>query len=364
MRCHYFQLRMGRKMIRWRANYRKLYRLLFMLLLSLSFCAAAEKLGQQQLRGNETQLANEMAEFIIKVSHARHPSGTVKRFNQAKSLGCFDGQFIVNDSLPESLKVGVFAESTKYSAIARFANASTLDDSEKDLRGLSVRISGITGQPLWGEHGKQDFITNSYPVLFAASPEEFYDFIQAQFDDSILSFFLNPFDSHLNALMILLQARDRPNSPFDIQFWSTTAFRFGPEEQAVKYSFKPCSNYQSPEPETYSSDYLSAAMQTHLSNANVCFDFMVQLQKDPETMPIEDPSIEWLEEDSTFIPLAKLIIENQDFRSEQSMAQCEAMTFNPWQSIAEHQPLGRLNLVRLLIYQKLAEFRRKENTGY
>jgi hypothetical protein len=91
---------------------------------------------------------------------------------------------------------------------------------------------------------------------------------------------------------------------------------------------------------------------------------MVQLQKDPETMPIEDPSIEWLEEDSTFIPLAKLIIENQDFRSEQSMAQCEAMTFNPWQSIAEHQPLGRLNLVRLLIYQKLAEFRKQQNKKY
>lgn len=350
---------MGRMMSRWQARFIKLIKLSFAFLLFLSFCSGAQKLGEQQLQGNEAQLANEMAEFIIKVSQARHPSGIVKRFNQAKSLGCFDGQFIVNDDLPDSLKVGIFAQPNAYSATARFANASTLDDSEKDLRGLSVRVSGIDGQAIWGKQGKQDFITNSYPVLFAASPEEFYDFIQAQFDDSILSYFLNPFDSHLNALFILLQARDRPNSPFDIQFWSTTAFRFGPEEQAVKYSFKPCSNYQSPEPETYSSDYLSAAMQTHLSNANVCFDFIVQLQKDPETMPIEDPSIEWLEEDSAFIPLAKLIIENQDFRSEQSMAQCEAMTFNPWQSIAEHQPLGRLNLVRLLIYQKLAEFRRQ-----
>lgn len=339
-------------------------KLYFVVFLFFSFGSGAQQLGEQQLQGNEAHLANEMAEFIIKVSQVRHPSGVVKRFNQAKSLGCFEGEFIINESIPDALKVGVFAQPSTYSASARFANASTQDDSEKDLRGLSVRVSGIQGQPIWGEQGKQDFITNSHPVLFAASPEEFYAFIQAQFDDSILSYFLNPFDSHVNALVILLQARDRPSSPFDIQFWSTTAFRFGPEQQAVKYSFKPCSNYQSPEPETYSSDYLSAAMQTHLSNANVCFDFMVQLQKDPVSMPVEDPSVEWDEEDSAFIPLAKLIIENQDFRSEQAMAKCEEMTFNPWQSIAEHQPLGRLNLVRLLIYQKLAEFRQQKSTEY
>lgn len=359
-----FNSKMDRMMIRKPNSGMTKMKLSFLLLLSLPFGAVTQHLGQQQLQGNEGPLANEMAEFIIKVSQARHPSGTIKRFNQAKSLGCFDGQFIVNDDLPDSFKVGIFAQPNTYSATARFANASTLDDSEKDLRGLSVRVSGFDGQAIWGEQGKQDFITNSYPVLFAASPEEFYDFIQAQFEDSILSYFLNPFDSHLNALFILLQARDRPNSPFDIQFWSTTAFRFGAEEQAIKYSFKPCSSYQSPEPETYGSDYLSAAMQTHLTNANVCFDFMVQLQKDPENMPIEDPYVEWKEEESAFIPLAKLIIEDQDFRSEQSMAKCEAMTFNPWQSIAEHQPLGRLNIVRLLIYQKLAEFRQQRSSEY
>lgn len=337
-------------------------RILFVLLVSVAHSSTVigQELGQEQLKGNESELAVEMADFITKVSQSRHPTGTIKRFNQAKSLGCFNGQFSIKDDLPQALRVGIFKHSTTYDAMARFANASTQSDADKDLRGLSVSVFGVKEPTIWGEQGKQDFITNSHPVLFASSPEEFYQFIQAQYDDSIISFFLNPFDSHLNALKILLQARERPTSPFDIQFWSTTAFRFGDNNKAVKYSFKPCSGYQSPEPKEYTKDYLSDAMQTHLSNANVCFDFMVQFQNDPVDMPIEDPSVNWDESDSPFITLAQLTIEQQDFRSDSAIAECEKKTFNPWQSLAQHKPLGRLNLVRLLIYQQLANLRQQQ----
>lgn len=317
----------------------------------------AQQLGQETLQGNEQELANDLVHLIKKVSLKRDPQGPIQRLNQSKSQGCFLGTFRVLDNIPHRLKHGMFSKPNVYPMYARFANASTQDDSEQDLRGLSLRVENVEGEMIWGQQGKQDFLMNSYPVLFAESPEVFYDFIQAQVDDGILGFFLNPFDSHYQALAILLSARDRPNSLFDIRYWSTTAFRLGPEQQAVKYSVTPCSSFTSSEPNEYSANYLKTAMSSHLANTDVCFDFALQMQTDPLEMPIEDPTVEWDENESPFIDVAKISIQDQDFMSPQAMSQCEAASFNPWQSLIEHKPLGRINRVRRLVYEALAELR-------
>lgn len=317
----------------------------------------AQQLGQETLQGNEQALANDLVRLIKQVSLKRDPAGPIMRLNQSKSQGCFIGSFRVLEDIPKRLQHGLFSTPNTYPTYARFANASTQGDSEKDLRGLSLRVENIEGEVIWGQQGRQDFLMNSHPVLFAESPEVFYDFIQAQFDDAVLGFFLNPFDSHYRALAILLRARDRPNSLFDIRYWSTTAFRLGPDQQAVKYSVTPCSSYTSPEPSEYSANYLQTAMATHLAKADACFDFKIQIQTDPQEMPIEDPTVDWQESESSFIDVAKIIIQDQDFMSAQAMSQCEAASFNPWQSLIEHKPLGRVNKVRLMAYEALAELR-------
>lgn len=318
-------------------------------------------LGEQTLLGNEDALASEMSSLIKQVTRTRAEKGPIKRFNQAKSLGCFSGNFTVMDDMPEQFKQGLFSEPRTFPAFMRFANASTVDDADKDLRGLSIRVSEINAQTIWGEPGTQDFVLNSHPVLFASSPEEFLDFIRAQRDDSILSFFLNPFDSHLKALFILLKARDNHTSPFDIRYWSTTPFRHGKAGTAVKYSVKPCSEYQSGEPEQYSQNYLRAAMQNHLQQHSVCFDFMVQSQTDAQSMPIEDPSVEWDEQESPFVTVARIEFSDQAFLSKEALQQCEVVSFNPWQALESHKPLGRMNYVRRQIYAELSNFRHMMN---
>ncbi|GAA0852841.1 catalase family protein [Aliiglaciecola litoralis] len=318
----------------------------------------AQQLGQESLQGNEQQLAQEMLKLITQVSLERDPSGPVKRLNQVKTQGCFNGSFTVRNDIPEHFKQGLFAHARRYPVYARFANASTMDDSEKDLRGLSLRVFDVQGLPVWGVQGRQDFLMNSYPVLFAQSPEVFYQFIQAQHDDGLVGFFLNPFDSHLKALRILLQARERPNSVFDIRYWSTTAYRLGRDELAVKYSVKPCSDYTSSEPNEYSADYLRQAMKKHLTKTPVCFEFMLQQQSDATAMPIEDATVEWDEEVSPFVTVADIEFTQQDFSSDEALSRCENASFNPWQSLAEHRPLGRINQVRKLIYQQMAALRR------
>ena len=87
------------------------------------------------------------------------------------------------------------------------------------------------------------------------------------------------------------------------------------------------------------------------------FHFAVQKQTVPESMPIEDASVIWDEEVSPFHIVATITIENQDFDNPESLAHCESSSFNPWQSLPAHEPLGRMNQVRLLVYAKAAELR-------
>ena len=77
-------------------------------------------------------------------------------------------------------------------------------------------------------------------------------------------------------------------------------------------------------------------------------------------MPIEDASVIWDEDVSPFRTVATITISNQDFDNQASLAACERASFNPWQSLAAHEPLGRMNAVRRLVYANAAKLRNKE----
>ncbi len=77
-------------------------------------------------------------------------------------------------------------------------------------------------------------------------------------------------------------------------------------------------------------------------------------------MPIEDASVIWDEDVSPFQTVASITIKNQDFDNPESLAHCERSSFNPWQSLAEHKPLGRMNEVRRLVYADAAKLRNQK----
>jgi catalase len=326
-------------------------------------CAIAFGLGSGQAVAEADdldQIANGMVQLITEMQKNNKRDGKIMRFNQGKSLGCFDADFEVPNDLPAELRQGLFAQPGRYQARLRFASASTFDDQEKDLRGMSVKVLGVDGSSLGKVDGEQDFLLNSYPALFVDTPETFFKFIQASYRDERMKFFINPLDSHLNSLWILYQARDNHSSPFDIRYWSTTPFAFGPE-RAVKYSVKPCSSVSSDIPGTLSENYLRDNMEQHLARAPACFDFMVQFQTDDDDMPLEDASVIWDEDDSPFQTVARININPQDFRNPGALTECENISFNPWQSLPQHKPLGRMNQVRNKVYSIVSGYRRGTN---
>ena len=149
---------------------------------------------------------------------------------------------------------------------------------------------------------------------------------------------------------------------FDVDFFSTTPSRHGLNPQsAVKYSVQACDKAPDYPLNRNDANYLRQSMIEHLRIKDACFNFMVQKQTNPDTMPIEDASVEWPQSESPFISVATITIKAQNFIAHDKMAACEAMTFNPWNALPEHQPLGGINRVRKAIYQQLGDFRTELN---
>lgn len=338
-----------------------------LLIASILITACSSETTKEQ---SVDSLVAEMTQRIQATTDLEKRDDLKPRFNQPKTISCLNGDFEVSDKLPAQLQHGLFATPATYPVMARFANATKFDDSEKDLRGMSIKVSGIKGETLWGEQGIQDFIFNSHPALFVATPEEFLAFMRARQKGStwsLVKFFLSPFDPHIKALSTVLKARSKHKSPADIRYYSTVPSALDsriqpsgelPEDtQAIKYALTPCSNYKTDQPVDKGENQLRSALRQHLNRAPVCYSLEVQLQTDPEAMPLEDASVIWDEKYSPFVPVATLTFNQQKFEDEASLNACERTSFNPWQSLPAHTPLGRMNAVRKAVYAAGASHR-------
>ena len=76
----------------------------------------------------------------------------------------------------------------------------------------------------------------------------------------------------------------------------------------------------------------------------VRLSFGIEVQKDPGTMPIDDATAVWNSPEQ--VVLATITIPPQEFASEERQAFGEALSFAPWHSRSEHEPLGSINRAR------------------
>ena len=81
-----------------------------------------------------------------------------------------------------------------------------------------------------------------------------------------------------------------------------------------------------------------------------------------DTMPIEDASVEWKEEDSPFVTVARLRVAPQPaWSAERAKRIDDGMQFNPWHALAAHRPLGSIMRVRKDVYAMSKRFRAERN---
>jgi len=82
------------------------------------------------------------------------------------------------------------------------------------------------------------------------------------------------------------------------------------------------------------------------------------------TMPIEDASVEWPEDESPFVTVAEVDFPPQDaYSPARQVFADDRLSFTPAHSLAAHRPLGSLMRGRLKAYGAIASLRAELNAA-
>lgn len=326
------------------------------LLVLLGSNAALADDGERIPRG-EDEAIEEIVEMIRKtVQDGYKQSGRASRDAHRKAHGCVKAEFQVHDGLTPDIRQGLFASPQNYNAVIRFSNGSSevKDDHDGDGRGFAIKLLGVEGDRLEKDPGEerhtQDFLMINHPVFFVRNAADYVSFQKSVIDGSLIWWLMNPFRVlHESRIALAIQQTKMVN-PLESRYWSMTASKLG--DRQMKFMVAPCSAVGALNPSD-SVDRLAENLSAHLKNRAACFDFKVQLRA-VKSMSVEDPSEEWSESESPYRDVARILIPSQiPDRGET----CETLSFNPWNGLSDHRPLGGISRVRREVYREVSKLR-------
>jgi hypothetical protein len=320
------------------------------------------KLAEERITPDETQFTDALLDLLKKNTLKDTGDSMMRRSLHAKMHCVVKAEFIVEPNLPEAFRIGVFKEPKTFTTWIRFSNSdgTIKHDKRKDIRGMAIKLMNVPGDKILEKEmheQTQDFILINAPVFVAADVKEFSQLLAA-FLGSVwakLKFFL----THPRIVWIFYRTMLKFANPLQIRYFSTTPYLFG--DQAVKYSATPLFIVPDTIPDAPSDDYLRLSIANQLRETEAIFDFSVQLQTDPETMPIEDAMCRWSELASPFRKVATIRILQQDCDNNRQMMLGENLSFTPWHALPEHRPLGSINRARKTIYETRSSDRHAHN---
>ncbi|MEP0920052.1 catalase family protein [Leptolyngbya sp. DQ-M1] len=292
--------------------------------------------------------------------------GPALRQVHSKSHGLVTGKFKIEENIPEQCKIGVFTKVQEYDVWVRFSNASSpkslnglKPDTEGDARGMAIQLRNIKGNQVpEDESNTQDFILINHHVFFLPDVQGYIDF--REFQEAIENG-ISPSPELVQKLAPSLAIAKQMSqkiigNPLLVQYWSTTPYKLG--SRFIKFSVKPSELEVPPNSIPTSPNYLREAMSEYLTHRQATFDFLVQFYVDEDKTPIENPMQEWQEIDSPFTKVATITIPPQVFDSIERKELDESLSFTPWHTLPEHEPVGSINLSRRKIYHEGAKARR------
>lgn len=307
--------------------------------------------------------------------------GHAVRAVHAKAHGLFEGTFTVDGNLPPELSQGLFANPGTCTAALRISTnpGDILDDNVVLPRGIALKVERVSGERLPGAEGDgQDFLMVNVPVFAVPSPDKFASKLKllaatterAEGAKVALSSVLGFINSALGKVGLESKALagmggSQQVHPLGETYFSTVPFRYG--DHVAKFRLRPLSPALTALTGTIIDtsgrpDGLRETIRKDAATLTGEWAFEVQLARDLEKQPIEDASVEWVEEDVPFVQVATLRVEPQDSWSDDKVLRIdETMHFSPWNALVDHQPLGGINRARRRAYKHSSDFRVRIN---
>lgn len=333
---------------------------------------------------DEDQVRHDLIDTMRSISETTFEnSGHAVRSVHAKSHALLVVEVEVPADLPEPLAQGLFATPGRYAGVMRFSTnpGDILDDSVSAPRGLALKVVGVEGDRLPGsrpDDSTQDFVLANAPAFAAPNAAKFLSTLKmlakttdkAEGGKKVLSAVLRTTEAVIEAFggkspTVVALGGQPLTHILGETFYSQTPFLYG--RNVAKFSIAPVSDgLKALENEKMSIDGRADA---HRDEVNAFFrssggewELRAQLLTDPDAMPVEDASVEWPEEKSPYVTVARIRAEPQDGWSETKAKQIDdGLSFSPWHGLAAHRPLGSINRVRKENYESSTAFRSEHN---
>lgn len=304
--------------------------------------------------------------------------GHAVRAVHAKGHGILRGTLTVLDGLPPPLAQGLFAAPGRHDAVLRFSTApgDILDDAVSAPRGIGFKIYGVDGELLPEAKGErtQDFLMVNGPIFGARTPAEFLKNLKllaattdkAEGLKKAWSATMRVLEGAIEAVggksVLVTQLGGAPEvHPLGETYFSQTAYRYG--DYIAKFAFAPVSAGLTERTGDIVNvhgrpDALREVVRETIVEQGGTWELRVQLCTDLESMPVEDPTVEWDEARSPFVAVARFEAEPQiAWTPGNSEATEDVLAFSPWHGLEAHRPLGAINRARRPMYEFSSGYR-------
>ena len=299
----------------------------------------------------------------------------------AKSNGLLKGELTVHADLPPALRQGVFATPRTYQVVARLSSAPSdiHTDEIPAARGFALKLIGVEGERLAPEIGghNQDFLMVNFPALAfgtiakyqrmlalleanSHAPDTFQRLLAgtAHGAKQLVESLGGTAGATLDGL-----ARDN-HHPLGETYHTQAAIRFG--DYIAKLALHPASSSvrslagQPVEDVGYAG--LRDAVSAHFASHGAEYTLTAQVCTDLAAMPVEDAAIAWRTDLSPHQPIATLRFAPQATANPaRQVYGDDVLSFNPWNGVAAHQPLGGIMRIRRAAYERSTAYRHAMN---
>ncbi|MBE0613991.1 MAG: catalase [Burkholderiales bacterium] len=272
-----------------------------------------------------------------------------------KQLLALRASFEVLPDLPEYARHGLFARPGSYDAWVRLSNGGTdrARDATPDIRGFAIKVRGVQGAGALGKPTEaQDFLLINQEKFAFPKSDEFVGLVMAasKGNGALFGYLLRRYGL-LGALKFMVKfaaTLGRKFSGFATErMHSATPIACGP--YAVRVRLLPARE----KPLADASNDWAADFGRQLASAPLVHELQLQFFVDEQRTPIEDASVDWSEEVSPYVTVARLSIPQQSLDDAAAAAltkEVEQAVFDPWDALVEHRPLGDVMRARKAVY--------------
>ena len=337
----------------------------------------------ETIQPEESETLAELSRIFLHVQeNVLNKEGQARRATHAKATALLKGELVIPDDLPPELAQGLFARPGRYEILVRFSQGPSADITDKasGQRGLAIKVLGVEGAHVANsrETTTQDWVFGVYDAAFPDGSAQ--GFLRGFRPLGAKSTFV-PDGVVVAASRVARTAEAAletvglgaahlrffgkpPTHPLSDSYFSQAPVRYGDYIAQLSAVPSPATlgTIGDPKVDPSDDDVFRHVMIAFFAGHDAELDLRVQLCVDLETMPVEDASVAWPEEQSPHRTVAQLILPRQEaYTAERQRFFDDRLAFNPIHALEEHRPLGSIMRARMQVYPHTQDFRQRAN---